>query len=457
MSPDAPTSKWQQPFDAAMTDVFQVQSDIATRVAQALGGALGGGEEKRLSEKPTENLAAYDAFLKGEEASNSLAASDPASLRKALGFYESAVALDPGFAQAWAGVSIANSLLYGNSTPEPGLAAGSLEAARKALAAAPDNASAAVALGTYYRVVERNQPKALEEYQKAAKLAPGNPDPLRSIGRAEMHMGRWQDSILHYDEAERLDPRNAINVGNSAEPLLYLRRCDEAGAAIDRTLALDPANLNRTQSKLRSLLCAGDLGGARKVMAEAARRAGPAEAAAFFIGADTDFVLDADAYALLRRLSLAAFDGDESTWAFSQAWGAWRTGDSAASREFAAKAVPLLEAQIREAPKVVSLHGSLGIALALSGRKDDAIREALLACELDPAEKSPFTGPNQILTLAQTYLIAGEHDKAIEALERLVSVPSWVTPAWLAVDTTWDPLRANPKFQNLLAGAKPRG
>ena len=102
----APTSKWQQPFDAAITDVFQVQSEIATKVAQALGAALGAGEEKRLSEKPTQNLAAYDAFLKGEEVSNSLAATDPASLRKAIGFYEQAVALDPGFAQAWAGVSV---------------------------------------------------------------------------------------------------------------------------------------------------------------------------------------------------------------------------------------------------------------------------------------------------------------------------------------------------------------
>ena len=76
----APTSKWQQPFDAALTDVFQVQSDIATSVAQALGVALGAGEEKRLSEKPTQNLAAYDAFLKGEEASKSLA---PSTIRSA--------------------------------------------------------------------------------------------------------------------------------------------------------------------------------------------------------------------------------------------------------------------------------------------------------------------------------------------------------------------------------------
>src|SRR6202011_3830688 len=82
----APTSKWQQPFDAALTDVFQVQSDIASRVAQALGIALGAGEEKQLSEKPTQDLAAYDAFLRGEEAGGSVAVMEPASLRRALGF-----------------------------------------------------------------------------------------------------------------------------------------------------------------------------------------------------------------------------------------------------------------------------------------------------------------------------------------------------------------------------------
>src|SRR5262249_1197316 len=81
----APASKWQQPFDAALNDVFQVQSDIATKVAQALGATLGAGEEKRLSEKPTENLAAYDAFLKGEEWSKDMAGSRKARRRRAPG------------------------------------------------------------------------------------------------------------------------------------------------------------------------------------------------------------------------------------------------------------------------------------------------------------------------------------------------------------------------------------
>src|SRR5262249_13834736 len=132
-----PASRWQQPFDAALTDVFQVQSDIATKVAQSLGVALAAGEEKKLSAKPTENLAAYDAYLKGEEASTAMARNDPPSLRKALALYEQAVALDPDFAQGWARVSVASSLLYYNSIPAPELAERSRKAAEKAVALAP--------------------------------------------------------------------------------------------------------------------------------------------------------------------------------------------------------------------------------------------------------------------------------------------------------------------------------
>jgi TolB-like protein len=159
---EAPASKWQQPFDAATTDVFQVQSEIATKVAQALGAALGSGEEKQLSDKPTQNLAAYDAFLKGEELRNSRS-TDPASLRREIGFYEQAVALDPGFAQAWAGFSNADSLLYTNSPPTPALAERALEAAQKAVALAPNRPEGYLALGNYERLVSGDNTRALEQ------------------------------------------------------------------------------------------------------------------------------------------------------------------------------------------------------------------------------------------------------------------------------------------------------
>src|SRR5262249_19521604 len=82
----APASRWQQPFDAALSDVFQVQSDIATKVAQSLGVALGAGQEKSIADRPTENLAAYDAFLKGEAASAEMSRIDPPGVRRSLPF-----------------------------------------------------------------------------------------------------------------------------------------------------------------------------------------------------------------------------------------------------------------------------------------------------------------------------------------------------------------------------------
>src|SRR5262249_49051758 len=182
--PDAPTSKWQQPFDASLTDVFQVQSDIAARVAQALGAALGGGEEKRLSEKPTENLAAYDAFLKGEEASRGMSVGDPPTLRRALGFYQQAVALDPNFAQAWARLSSANSLIYVNGMPAPELARRAREAAEKAVTLAPTRSEGYVALGDCQRWFAVQMTLALEQYEKARRLAPGSAEVLSAVAAA---------------------------------------------------------------------------------------------------------------------------------------------------------------------------------------------------------------------------------------------------------------------------------
>ena len=176
--PQTPTSKWQQPFDAALTDVFQVQSDIASRAAQALGVVLGVGDEKRLSEKPTQNLAAYDAFLKGEEASNGMAATDPPRLRKALAFYEQAVALDPAFAQAWARVSLASAILFLNGAPTPALAERARQAGDKAVALAPDRPEGYLALGLPdRRFVRTTSSAALEQFDKGLKVAPGNAEP----------------------------------------------------------------------------------------------------------------------------------------------------------------------------------------------------------------------------------------------------------------------------------------
>ena len=104
--------KWGAPFDAAITDVFQVQADIAGQVAQQLRVALTPASQQVITQRPTENLAAYDLFLKGEEVGQSVSTNDPVALTQAVAFYERAVALDSGFAPAWAQLAHAEAVLF---------------------------------------------------------------------------------------------------------------------------------------------------------------------------------------------------------------------------------------------------------------------------------------------------------------------------------------------------------
>ena len=150
----APTTRWQQPIDAALTDVFAVQADIAGKVADALGVVLGDSTRRELTVKPTESLAAYDEFLKGEAASQGMKA-DQAGLRRAINYYQRAVSLDSTFAQAWAQLSRARSSLYSNGIADPG--AGRLGPSRRRAGAkaAPQRSAG---LSRRRRLLQQRQP-----------------------------------------------------------------------------------------------------------------------------------------------------------------------------------------------------------------------------------------------------------------------------------------------------------
>ncbi len=452
--PDAPTSKWQQPFDASITDVFQVQSDIATKVAQALGAALGAGEEKRLSEKPTQNLAAYDAFLKGEEMRNN-GAGDPPSLRKEIGFYEQAVALDPGFAQAWAGLSSANSLLYYNSTPTPALAERARQAAEKAVALAPNRPEGYLALGQYERLVSTDYARALEQYEKGLRVAPGDASALRGTALAEEGLGRWDAAVEHLREAVRLDPRSANIERVLGDALVRLRRYPEAREAFDRGLPLAPTNLILIEFKAMSYLGEGDLAGARAVLKAVPREVEPTALVAVVSNyEDLGWVLDEEQREILLRLTPSAFDDDRGTWALClvQAY-AWK-GDAANVRTHAEEARKAYEEQLRAAPNDAQRHSDLGLALAYLGRKEEATREGERGVALDSVAKDAVTGPYVQHQLARIYMLVGEPEKALDKLEPLLKIPYYLSPGWLKIDPNFDPLRKNPRFQKLVAGAK---
>jgi tetratricopeptide (TPR) repeat protein len=412
------------------------------------------GEEKRLSEKPTQNLAAYDTFLKGEEIWNSTGVDTP-SLRKQLGFYEQAVALDPGFAQAWAKVSWCNSILYGVSTPTPALAERARQAAEKAVALAPNRPEGYVALGAYERRVSNDFSRALEQYAKGQRVAPGNADLLAGTARAEQGLGRWDAAVEHFRQAGRLDPRSAINLADLGDALLRLRHYPEARAALDRGLALAPANLDLTEGKAMTFLGEGDLAGGRAVLEAAPKDVEPTALVAHMADfQDLVWVLDEQQRELLLRLTPSVFDEDRGTWGICLAQVYALKGDAANLRNYAEEARKAFEEQLRASPNDARRHVELGHALAYLGRKDEAIREGERGVALDPVAKDALRGPSIQHRLVRIYMLVGEPEKALDKLEPLLKIPYYLSPGWLKIDPNFDPLRKNPRFQKLVAGGK---
>jgi len=450
----APTAVWQQPFDAALTDVFQVQSDIATKVAQALGRAIGASEEKQLSEKPTQNLAAYDAFLKGRDVFGEGRSTNPASLRKGLAFFERAVALDPTFVEAWAELSHAATLLYANGVPTPALAQRAKEAGERAVALAPDKADGYAALGGYERLVKNELRRAAEQYEKGRRLAPGESRFLFATAQVEQGLGRWETALVHLREAERLNPRSVPTARVLGTTSLRMRRYPEARDALDRALALAPTNLDALEYKAMTYLAEGDLEGARRVVRNAPKEIDPTALVAEFANYySLGWVLDRDQRDLLLRLTPSAFDDDKGRWAACLADEYGHRGDPASMRKYAEEAAKAFEEQVAAAPEDGGRHGELGHALALAGRKQEAIREGERAVALNPISKDKLYAPFDQHQLSLIYILVGEPEKALDQLEPLLQMPYYLSPRWLAIDPTFDPLRKNPRFQKLLAGA----
>ena len=441
-------TKWQQPFDAALTDVFQVQADIAGRVAEALNVALGANAREKLAERPTQNLAAYDAFLKGEAAYAQ--GNNPAALREAVGYFEQAVALDSTFAVAWAGLSQAQSFLY-SSAASPARADQSRSAAERAIALTPNRPEGFIALGDYYRRVPVDPPRAIEQYNKGLQLAPTNADDLRGLGLAEQSLGRWDQAVEHLRRGQSVDPRSGAIASVLGQALLWLRRYPEALPAFDRAIELRPRDLQTFEGKAMVYLAQGDLAGARSVLSGVPRDLDPTSYAAYIATFwDLFWVLEPEQQSLLLRLTPRPFDDDVGNWGLALAATHYIQGDVVRARAYADSARAALEQQLKVAPEDGGRHVLLGVALAYMGRKADAIREAQRGIALQPVSKDAFSGAYNQHQLARVYILVGEPDKAIDQLEGLLRIPYYLSPGWLSIDPAFDPLRKNTRFQKLV-------
>ncbi|HMA40503.1 MAG TPA: protein kinase, partial [Gemmatimonadales bacterium] len=449
----APTTRWQQGFDASLTDVFQVQGDIAGKVATALDVALGDSARHQLEARPTANLAAYDAFLKGEAASQVMSVGDPASLRRAIGYYEQAVALDSAFVSAWTQLARARSILYANGTPTPALAAEARRAADRAQSLAPERPEGHLASGMYYVTVAVDNRRALAAFEAGLKLAPTNVDLLVGAALAEQTQGRWDSAREHLARAGALDPRSANTARRTGFNLLFLRHYAEARTALERALALAPNNMVVIEQQAMVALAQGDLTGARAIVRAAATTAGSAAPLAYFATYwDLYWVLDDAQQQQILALPPSAFDDDRGSWAIVRAQTYALRGNTVQARVYADSARLAFDEQLRESPDDPQRHAFRGLALAYLGQKAEAIAEGERAARLAPISRNALTGAYLQHQLVRIYLLVGEPEKALDQLEPLLRMPYFLSPGWLRIDPTFAPLKGNPRFERLVAG-----
>jgi serine/threonine-protein kinase len=447
------SARWHQSFDAALTDVFQVQSEIASRVAQRLNVALGERVQQRLARHPTTSVAAYDAYLRGEAISRRLSAVDAATLSRAATYYAQATALDSEFLEAWARLAEARAGAYYAGVPTMEGVKEARSAAQRALSIAPDRPEGHVALGMYYSRVERDFAKAAAELTTGLQLSPNDADLLTLKGVNEEFRGQWDSALTHLERASALDPRSPGRARLLGYLLLRLHRYDDATAAIERGIALDSTDLDLVEDRAMVELARGDLAGARSILQAVPPSVDAADLAAHIATYwDLYWALDDVQQRLLLRLGPSSFGGDRGDWALALAQTHWLRGDTSLARSFGDTASVAFESQLAAAPDDALVHALYGLSLAYLGREREAIEEGKRAVAITPVSSDAYTGPYLAHVLVRIYLLGGAYERALDVLEPLLQTPYHLSPGWLRVDPTFNSLHGNPRFERL-AGA----
>ena len=433
-----------------MNDVFQVQADIAARVAQALDVALGSTAKQQLAERPTGNVAAYDAFLRGEQESQGLTSSDNVALRKALGHYEQAVALDPTFVQAWAHLSRA-ACRIASTSPTPADVDRCQAGAEKAVALAPDRPESRYAMGNYIRYVKQDLKGALEQYALGLQTAPNDAELLAASANIERSLGRFDDGLAHLQRAASLDPRSVTAASGLARAYRDLHRYAEAEVEYDRALSLAPANLSLFQGKVVGHLSQGDLAGARAIVATAVQRTNvTAVIVRFATFQEMMWVLPDDLRAKVVDLQPSHFDNDRGMWALKVGATHLLMGDAAKAKSYGEISAAAYEPVAKRYSNDPQQQELAGRALALAGRRDEAVQAGERSLALRRTSEDAVNGPYYKYQIARIYIQAGQYERALDLIEPLLSRPGDLTPAWLRIDPIFTPLRGNPRFDRLI-------
>jgi TolB-like protein/Flp pilus assembly protein TadD len=447
------TQLWGDRYDREMKDIFTVQSEIAEQVVDKLGLAMQQTEGEAAGAQPTQNLEAYQLYLRGKAQVRSPTLSRDI-VKQGVDLLEQAIRLDPRFAQGWAALSYAHSDVYHHryDFTEERLAK-ARECADKSLALQPDLREGHLALGYYYYWGRGDYGQAREEFRLAAGKNENDPDALQAMAYVSRRQGRWDESLAAMERVLSLNPRDLDLIINMSGTYQMMRRYPEALRLIDSALSLAPDAAGPLLSKtFLQVDMDGNTRGARETLKRINRRDFP-EAPAVEALLDT---LDGRFGEALRRL--AEFPGDVldapdvyRPKALLAGYIYLSLNDRPRAHASCESARQLLEREIARSPRDTRMRAALGLTLACLGRKEEAVREARLAADIMPVSSDAIDGPKYLASLALVYATLGDRDAACDLLEKLLAMPSETSVSLLRLDPNWAPLRGFPRFQNLVA------
>ncbi|MEO7166978.1 MAG: hypothetical protein ABI016_08065 [Chthoniobacterales bacterium] len=459
---------WAESFDRSLTDIFAVESEVAKTIADQLRVHLTGREKQVIAAQPTENPEAYDAYLRGL-AYTLKTQNTPANYLGAQKYFREAVRLDPKFALAWALLSYVDARGYRtlNLQPTDELREEARQAAENALTLQPTLGEALVAKGFYYYGCLSDFENAVSYYEQARDVLPNSSRVPESLAFVTRSQGDWEKTEAHFNEAERLDPRNVSLLTRQAQFYITLRRFPEAQQKLDRILEIVPRDIDALIEKGAIAQAEGDLPRAATLLAPL--QPAPGDPTAWETLA-YQAILERRPATIIPRLqevlarpdpALGYLIGEMRFWL---GWTQEAAGDLAAAKVTWQQARGELEALLKEQPENSSLLQDLALVTMGLGDKPAAMAMVQRALSARPMKEDAANGPQAIDILARVSARLGETDCAIAALEKILPIPGNgglatgmpLTPALLRLDPMFDSLRNDPRFQKLALAGSPK-
>ena len=460
---------WADTFDRKLTDIFSVESEVAKAIADQLRAKLSGQEEQVIAAKPTDNVEAYDAYLRGLAYTLKTGTNTPAYYLAAQKYLREAVRLDPKFALAWALLSLVDARGYisVNLQPTVALREETRQAAETALTLQPNLSEALHAKAFYHYACLKDYDTAVRYFEQARQFLPNNSRIPQSLAYVARRRGEWDRSEAYFNEAERLDPRNVSLLAQHALSYTMLRRFPEALRKLDQVLDIIPDDADTLSTKAAIAQAEGDLPRASALLAPLRPAAGLAQALETQV---YQAILERRPAEIVPRLkeilakpdpALGYFNGELR---FYLGWAQEVAGDHAGAQESWRQTRSELESFLKEQTENRRLVEHLALTNMGLGDKGAALTLAERAIAANPIERDAVSGAAPIEVLARVAARMGESDRAIAALQKVLSVPGEgalaenmpLTPALLRLDPMFDPLRNDPRFDKIVASLAPK-